>query len=121
MSNHDPDLYSTQPGARTPLLILGLGNVLCADDGAGVVAVARLLQRWQGPNGVRILDGGTLGLALLPELQDADRAIAAFDAGEKSQDIEMLWAPEADFLRQDPRFPDLVAAARLTPFTAQGN
>jgi DNA-binding winged helix-turn-helix (wHTH) protein/TolB-like protein len=53
--------------------------------------------------------------------QDADRAIAAFDAGEKSQDIEMLWAPEADFLRQDPRFPDLVAAARLTPFTAQGN
>ena len=53
--------------------------------------------------------------------QDADRAIAAFDTGEKSQDIEMLWAPEAEFLRRDPRFPDLVAAARLTEFVSVGN
>ena len=27
---------------RIPMLVLGLGNVLCTDDGVGVVAVHRL-------------------------------------------------------------------------------
>ena len=47
------------------LLILGLGNVLCADDGSGVAAVERLVEEYELPAGVRALDGGTLGLALL--------------------------------------------------------
>ena len=58
-----------------PLLILGLGNVLCGDDGLGVVAVHRLLRHYEAPLGVRVLDGGTLGLALLPYLEDAQEAI----------------------------------------------
>jgi hydrogenase maturation protease len=60
---------------RIPLLILGLGNVLCADDGVGVVAVSRMAERWEPPDGVRVMDGGTLGLALLPYLQDARRVV----------------------------------------------
>jgi hydrogenase maturation protease len=60
---------------RTPLLILGLGNVLCADDGVGVSAVARLVEEWEAPEGVVVMDGGTLGLSLLPYLQDARRVI----------------------------------------------
>jgi hydrogenase maturation protease len=60
---------------RTPLLILGLGNVLCSDDGLGVEAVRRLLEGWEPPEGVLVLDGGTLGLSLLPYLEDAERAI----------------------------------------------
>jgi hydrogenase maturation protease len=31
--------------------------------------------RWQAPDGVLVLDGGTLGLALMPYLQEAQRAI----------------------------------------------
>ena len=58
-----------------PLLILGLGNLLCGDDGLGVAAVQRLLDAYEAPEGVRILDGGTLGLSLLPYLEDAERAI----------------------------------------------
>lgn len=58
-----------------PLLILGLGNLLCGDDGLGVTAVERLLDAYEAPEGVRILDGGTLGLSLLPYLEDAERAI----------------------------------------------
>lgn len=57
------------------LLVLGLGNPLCGDDGAGIEAVARLLRRWSAPPGVLVLDGGTLGLALLPYLQQARLAI----------------------------------------------
>lgn len=48
-----------------PLLVLGLGNVLCGDDGVGIAAVERLVRCYRVPSSVRILDGGTLGLSLL--------------------------------------------------------
>ena len=59
----------------TPLLVLGLGNVLLQDDGVGSAAVALLLDRYDAPAGVRVLDGGTLGLSLLPYLEDAENVI----------------------------------------------
>jgi hydrogenase maturation protease len=58
-----------------PLLVLGLGNVLCGDDGLGAVAVHLLQRRYQAPDGVSVLDGGTLGLSLLPYLEEAHEAI----------------------------------------------
>jgi len=63
----------------TSLLVLGLGNLLLGDDGVGSAAVALLLDRYQPPRDVRVLDGGTLGLALLPYLDDAD-AVVLVDA-----------------------------------------
>jgi len=55
-----------------PLLVLGLGNVLCADDGLGVAALARLARSYElGPD-VRLADGGTLGLSLLGLFEDVD-------------------------------------------------
>lgn len=57
--------------APAGLLVLGLGNPLCADDGVGPAAVAELARRYAPPAGARVLDGGTLGLALLPLLEDA--------------------------------------------------
>jgi hydrogenase maturation protease len=61
---------------KTPrLLVLGLGNLLCGDDGLGAAAVARLERDWEPPEEALVLDGGTLGLSLLPYLEDADDAI----------------------------------------------
>jgi hydrogenase maturation protease len=60
---------------RIPLLILGLGNLLLEDDGVGSATVAWLADRYDPPAGVRVLDGGTLGLSLLPYLEDADAVI----------------------------------------------
>jgi hydrogenase maturation protease len=60
---------------RTPLLVLGLGNVLLEDDGVGAVAVADLVDRYELPDGVRVVDGGTLGLSLLSYLAEADDVI----------------------------------------------
>jgi hydrogenase maturation protease len=61
--------------ARIPVLVLGLGNILCGDDGAGVVAVHRLRRGWTMAAGVRVVDGGTLGLDLLALVAAADRVI----------------------------------------------
>ncbi len=57
------------------LLVLGLGNVLCGDDGLGPAVVARLEREWSPPPGCWVLDGGTLGLSLLPLVEDARRVI----------------------------------------------
>ena len=59
----------------TELLILGLGNVLCGDDGIGCAAVAALRRAYAAAEGVEVVDGGTLGLSLLPHLTAARRAI----------------------------------------------
>jgi len=60
---------------RIDVLVLGLGNVLCGDDGAGVVAVHKLRRGWQLPPGTRVVDGGTLGLDLLALVAASDRVI----------------------------------------------
>jgi len=57
------------------LLILGLGNVLCGDDGLGVAAVAALDRLYEPPPEVRWMDGGTLGLALLHYVNDVEALI----------------------------------------------
>lgn len=56
-----------------PILVLGLGNLLCGDDGVGVTALAVLRRRYEPPPEVRFVDGGTLGLALLPTIESAER------------------------------------------------
>jgi hydrogenase maturation protease len=59
----------------TSLLVLGLGNLLCGDDGLGAAAVARLDRDWEAPPDALVLDGGTLGLTLLPLVEDARNVI----------------------------------------------
>ena len=63
----------------TDTLVLGIGNVLWADEGFGVRAVAALNAGWQFPDSVTLMDGGTLGLYLLPHVQAA-RRLLVFDA-----------------------------------------
>jgi hydrogenase maturation protease len=56
-------------------LVLGLGNILLGDEGVGVRVVERLLERYQFPEEVLVMDGGTLGLDLLPYVEDAARLL----------------------------------------------
>jgi hydrogenase maturation protease len=56
-------------------LVLGLGNILLSDEGVGVRVVERLLEQYDFPEGVRVMDGGTLGLDLLPYVEDASRLL----------------------------------------------
>jgi hydrogenase maturation protease len=68
----------------TETLVLGLGNLVHADDGAGVHAIHRLESDPRVPPNVVLLDGGTQGLGLLHHVSGVRRllAIDAIDAGE---------------------------------------
>jgi len=57
--------------AGSQVLILGIGNVLWADEGFGVRVVEALRQRYQWPDNVTVMDGGTQGLNLLQYVQAA--------------------------------------------------
>jgi len=57
------------------ILILGIGNILWADEGFGVRAVQALQQAYEFPESVSLMDGGTQGLALMPPIQVADTLI----------------------------------------------
>jgi hydrogenase maturation protease len=63
----------TRDEAAQGTLVLGLGNVLCGDDGLGIFALEELRRRHAWPDDVALVDGGTLGLALLPTLESARR------------------------------------------------
>ncbi len=63
----------------TRVLVLGIGNILWADEGFGVRAVERLAEDWSFPANVTVMDGGTQGLYLLPHLEAAD-ALIVIDA-----------------------------------------
>ncbi|HXY95921.1 MAG TPA: hydrogenase maturation protease [Steroidobacteraceae bacterium] len=64
-------------GAGSPggVLVLGLGNVLLGDDGTGAAALDRLERDYEIPAGVRLVEGGTLGLSLLGEIVEAQHVI----------------------------------------------
>jgi hydrogenase maturation protease len=64
---------------RCEALVLGIGNVLWADEGFGVRAVEALHARYALPAGVNILDGGTQGLYLFGAVAAA-RRVLVFDA-----------------------------------------
>lgn len=73
-------------------LVLGLGNRLMRDDALGVLAVQALLQRYSFPEEVRLVDGGTLGLDLLPQLEDVERLLIvdAMDMGAEPGSVFRL-------------------------------
>ena len=54
------------------VLILGIGNLLWADEGFGPRCVERLAERHAFGPEVTLMDGGTQGLYLLPFLEEAD-------------------------------------------------
>jgi hydrogenase maturation protease len=64
---------------RCDALVLGIGNVLWADEGFGVRAVEALHAKYELPDTVAVVDGGTQGLYLFAAVAAA-RRILLFDA-----------------------------------------
>jgi hydrogenase maturation protease len=63
-----------------PTLVLGFGNVLLSDDGAGVQLVERLRSEL-GPEAAEFVDGGTLSFSLLAYIEAAD-SMLVIDAAD---------------------------------------
>jgi hydrogenase maturation protease len=66
--------------------VLGLGNMLMADDSIGLAALARLQDEWFVPPQVELVDGGTWGMNLLPIIEATDRLLVldAIDQGREA-------------------------------------
>jgi hydrogenase maturation protease len=57
------------------ILILGLGNLLLQDEGLGIRTLHRLREEYFWPDNVILIDGGVMGLDLLPYFETADAVI----------------------------------------------
>lgn len=57
------------------ILVLGIGNTLLSDEGVGIHVLHVLGQAAPLPDGVELLDGGTLSFTLAGPIQDADALI----------------------------------------------
>ena len=105
------------------VLVLGIGNLLWADEGFGVRCVEALAESWELPPEVRLLDGGTQGLYLLPYLQSARRLIVfdAVDYGLSPGTIKVIEDDEVPRFMGAKKmslhqtgFQEVIAAAALT-------
>ncbi len=61
------------------VLILGIGNLLWADEGFGVRALETLHRHYEFPANVRLIDGGTQGIYLVQHIREAE-ILVVFDA-----------------------------------------
>jgi len=82
------------------VLILGIGNLLWADEGFGVRAVEHMHRHYAFADNVRLIDGGTQGIYLVQEIRDADILIV-FDAVDYALPPGTLKRVEGD---EVPRF-----------------
>jgi len=62
-------------------LILGVGNSLLGDEGAGIHALNLLQSQYPNIPGITYVDGGTLSFSLASYIEDCDKLIV-FDAAE---------------------------------------
>lgn len=86
--------------SRTPILILGIGNILLQDEGIGV-RVIESLRREQLPENVELVDGGTAGADLLDILSDR-QTVLIIDAAqsEAAPGTLLKFSPEQFLSRQ---------------------
>jgi hydrogenase maturation protease len=77
---------------KTRKVVLGLGNTLNRDEGLGVHCLEPLRERLEDFPGIEVLDGGVLGLNLLPLVETCSHLLIldAVDAGESPGTIVEL-------------------------------
>lgn len=77
------------------ILVAGVGNVLRVDDAFGV-EVARRLEKMDLPPGVKVVETGIAGIALLTEIQDGWDVLIVVDAvdHQRPHGTVMLIDPE---------------------------
>lgn len=103
-------------------LIIGIGNSLLTDDGAGV-HVIEALQHADLPDTVELVDGGTLGFALLEMVESAERLIivdaAQLDAEPgtvqsfRNQDMDIYLTSRKRSSVHEVNLLDIMSAAKF--------
>lgn len=89
------------------ILILGIGNLLWADEGFGVRAVEHLHRHYDLPDHVRVMDGGTQGIYLVQHVREADILIV-FDA------VDYGLEPGTMKIVEDSEVPKFLGAKKVS-------
>ena len=89
------------------IVVLGIGNLLWADEGFGVRCIEALQRRYEFAPHVELIDGGTQGLYLIQFVQAAD-ALLIFDA------IDYGLAPGELKLVRDDEVPRFMGAKKMS-------
>lgn len=100
------DLLPDPAPTGRPTLVIGLGNPLMGDDGIGLVVLEQLAAQTFAPP-VEFVDGGTWGLALLPDVERAG-ALLLLDAVHSTGDPGTVYVLDS---KDIPRF----LAAKVSP------
>lgn len=95
------------PENKKRILVLGIGNILWADEGFGVRVVEEFHRRYAIDDNVTVLDGGTQGLYLVSFLEQAD-CLIVFDA------IDYGLLPGQLKLVRDDEVPKFTAAKKVS-------
>lgn len=77
------------------IMVLGVGNILFTDEGLGIRAIEKLMDRYEFPENVSIQDGGVLGINLLGIISEADYLIVV-DAIKNGGNPGTLYRLEGD-------------------------
>ena len=67
------------------IAVFGIGNLLLSDDGVGVHALNKLKNKYEFPEFVELIDGGTKGLDLLPLFEGRDKVLIIDAANFKKE------------------------------------
>ena len=102
-------------------MIIGVGNLLLSDEGVGIHVAQRLLQDYNLPEEILVLDGGTLGLDLLYYLEGIENLLiidAVLMNDEPGSLIRMVNEEVPSYLsfKMSPHhigIPDMLFAAKL--------
>ncbi|MGQ9555588.1 MAG: HyaD/HybD family hydrogenase maturation endopeptidase [Anaerolineae bacterium] len=102
-------------------LVLGLGNTLLGDEGIGVHVVCYLKAVLPPVPNLVLLDGGTLGLELLPYIEEASRVVVVdcMCSGRPPGTVSVLRGREASEWQtylaaaHDLGLPNVLALAHL--------
>ena len=94
-------------GDTLSVLVLGIGNLLWADEGFGVRAVEDLHRHYDFTDNVILLDGGTQGIYLVQQVRDAD-VLVVFDA------VDYGLPPGTMKLVQDAEVPKFLGAKKMS-------
>lgn len=87
------------------LCVMGVGNLLLSDEGFGVRAMEYLRDRYEWPEHVDFVDGGTLGRGLMPILRDYDR-VAVLDIVLGQGEPGTVYLLENEDMRKSVSFRD---------------
>jgi hydrogenase maturation protease len=89
------------------ITVLGIGNLLWADEGFGVRCIEALQQRYEFAPHVQLIDGGTQGLYLIQHVQQAGKLLI-FDA------VDYGLAPGTLKLVENDEVPRFMGAKKMS-------